>query len=178
MDGELASSAVTEATGQSPTAQGGDTPKSVAVAWVDAVMDRGTLEAAWPLTDPTLRLVLSQYWIWSHRDQPVVGSQEEWDGLARALAASPSEHPLWHRFAADRVRRWREFWQGFSSRTWSVRDEPEPLGVGLEVVTFVETGGPPLPARRFAMRDTPAGWLVAGLDGSALYQPGWPPSRT
>lgn len=156
----------------------GDGPEDVAAAWVDAVMDRGDLAAAWPLTHPTLRLVLAQHWIWSQRGQAVVGDdQRQWDAMAAALAAGPARHPLWERFASDRVRRWREFWPGFSTRTWSVRDEAEPLGVDLEVVTFVETGGPPLPARRFAMRDTPDGWLVAGLDGSALFEPGWPPSR-
>jgi hypothetical protein len=141
-------------------------------------MDRADLAAAWPLTHPTLRLVLSQHWIWSHRDEGIVdGGEEAWDRLAEALAADPSEHPLWTRFASDRIRRWREFWPGFSTRAWTVREDPEPLGVDLEVVTFVETGGPPLPARRFAMRDTPEGWLVAGLDGSALFRPGWPPAR-
>ena len=153
------------------------TPQEVAATWVEAVMDQGDLRKAWPLTDDILRLVLAQDWIWAHRHHPWVGHGSDWDGLAQALAECPSSHPLWERFAADRVRRWREFWRGFSSRTWSVRDEPEPLGVGLEVVTFVETGGPPLPARRFAMRDTPEGWLVAGLDGTALFRPGWPPSR-
>ncbi len=157
--------------------EGITTPEAAATSWVEAVMDRRDLAAAWPLTDPTLRLVLSQYWIWSHRDEPMVGSQDRWEALAQALAASPSTHPLWERFASDRVRRWREFWGGFSSRTWSVRDEPEPIGVGLVVVTFAETGGPRLPVRRFAMRDTPEGWLVAGLDGTALFRPGWPPSR-
>ena len=167
---------MTEPAAQPPGAPGAHTPEDAATAWVDAVMDRGDLAAAWPLTDPTLRLVLTQYWIWSHGDEALVGAQEGWDALARALAACPPAHPLWERFASDRVRRWKEFWGGFSTRTWSVREEPEPMGVGLEVVTFTETGGPPLPVRRFAVRDTPEGWLVAGLDGTALFKPGWPPS--
>ena len=167
---------MTEPAAQPPGVAGAQSPEAAATAWVEAVMDRRDLAAAWRLTDPTLRLVLAQYWIWSHRGEAVVGAQEEWDRLARALAECPSAHPLWERFASDRLRRWREFWSGFSAKTWEVRDEPEPIGVGLEVVTFAETGGPALPVRRFAVRDTPDGWLVAGLDGTALFQPGWPPS--
>ncbi len=169
---------MSDGTGEAPASLGGGGPRQVAAAWVEAVMDRGDLGAAWPLTHPTLRLVLAQHWIWSQRGHSVVGDDEaEWDELAAALVGGPGRHPLWERFAADRIRRWREFWPGFSVRTWAAREEPEPIGVDLEVVTFVETGGPPLPARRFAMRDTPEGWMVASLDGSALFRPGWPPAR-
>ncbi len=166
-----------------PEAAGAEhsTPRAVATAWVDAVMDRGDLGAAWRLTDPTLRLVLAQHWVFTHSHDPAVGGRDGWDGLARGLAAWPSAHPLWDRFATDRVGRWREFWAGFNTRTWSIRDRHEPLGDDLEVVSFVETGGGGRPkrpvARRLAVRRTAEGWLVAGLDGSALSQPGWPPTQ-
>ena len=159
--------------------------RAVAVAWAGAVMDDGDLRRAWPVTDPNLRLVLVQHWIWSNRGKPAVGPKEGWEALADALSACPSTHPLWERFASERVERWQQFWSGFSPRTWRVRDEPEVLDNGLEIVTFVQPRddgsdgrpGPPPVFRRFAMRHSADGWLVAGLDGTALFRPGWPPSQ-
>ena len=155
---------------------------AAARAWVGAVMDRQELLEAWPLTDPPLRLVLVQQWVLSSMGDPEV-TREDRDTLARELAECPPRHPLWDRFASYRVRRWRRFWTSFSLRTFDLSEEVEPLGDDLEVVTFLEkhrlmglaAPGPPPIARRFAMRRTDQGWLVAGLDGSALFRPGWPP---
>lgn len=159
-------------------------PEGTARAWVEAIMDRRDLGAAWALTDPPLRLVLAQHWILSRLHDPAVTAVDR-DELAEALAACPSTHPLWERFASERIRRWRQHWGQFSARTWDVAGDPEPMGDDLRVVTFLErhrlTGwarpGPPPPARRLAVRHRPEGWLVAGLDGSALFRPGWPPTQ-
>ena len=161
-----------------------DSPEAVARAWVEAVMDRGDMAAAWVLTDPDLRLVLAQHWIISRQGDPALAGYEP-DALARDLAASSSPHPLWDRFASDRLRRWRQFWAGFGTQTWDVADETQRLMPGVVVVTFMEKHrllgwakpGPPAATRRFAVRSTPRGWLVAGLDGSALFRPGWPPTQ-
>ena len=147
-------------------------------------MDRRDLRAAWALTDPTLRLVLSQHWVISRAGDPAVAAEDR-DALAEALAASPSSHPLWDRFASERVRRWRQFWAGFGTQGWDVAGQTEPLTEDIEVVTFMEkhrlldwaSPGPPPAARRFAVRRTSDGWLVAGVDGSALFRPGWPPTQ-
>jgi hypothetical protein len=162
----------------------------VAVSWVEAVMDRGDLLSAWKLTDPDLRLVLAQHWIMGQaggegatRDD--IGPPEGWDELAVALAALPPTHRLWRRFALDRVARWREYWTGFSARTWFARTHPEVLRPDLEIVTFVEGGrlggaqapASPVAARRFALRHTPDGPLVAGVDGGNIFKPGWPPTQ-
>ena len=48
------------------------------------------------------------------------------------------------------------------------------LDLDLEVVTFTEPGDGGL-ERRFALRHTESGWLVAGVNGDQLFQPGWPP---
>jgi hypothetical protein len=174
------------------------TPQAAAMAWVEAVVDRGDLARAWPMTDPTLRLVLAQDWVWSHRHElpapdkpdgrrgvtPAHSHQvEDWDAIARGLAACPSEHPLWDRFAADVIALWQQIWKGFSTRTWSTFDEPEVLGLDLEMVTFVETDESSGPlrgnyafARRFAMIHTDSGWLVASVNGDQLFRPGWPPT--
>lgn len=160
----------------------GDRAVEVATAWVRAVMDERDLEKAWPLTDPPFRKVLAQHWILqSHPD--VVGPPEEWEALADGLAACPPGHPLWERFAKERLARWREFWPGFRAATWGVkaRSEPRP---GIVVVAFVEPRGklmslkpgPPLQFRHLAVRGRPEGWLLAGLDGAHLFVPGWPPA--
>ena len=157
----------------------------VALEWVDAVMDESDMRKVWTLTHPTLRLVLVQQWILGYRGDPVVGPQEDWDALAAGLAASPSRHELWHRFADERLERWREFWVGFDTRTWKIAEAPEKLSSDLEVVSFIErkegadekgSGGRGVLARRFAVRRMPGGWKVAGLDGARLFRPGWPPA--
>jgi len=160
-----------------------DGPEAVAVAWVEAAMESGDLRRAWELTDPDLRLVLAQHWIMSHYDAPEVAAEDP-EALAAALAASPSAHRLWDDFASQRLRRWRQHWGNFNTRTWGTADERQVLQPGIEIVTFMERHrlldwakpGSPAVTRRFAMRSTPSGWLVAGLDGSALFRPGWPPT--
>lgn len=159
---------------------------AVAVAWVDAVMDRKELREAWPLMERDLRLVLAQHWILSHAEvgSGFIGPQAGWDMLAQGLAADPSTHPLWDRFAKERLLRWRGFWGTFSARTWKIRST-ENAGADLEVVTFAEPRlpaleakpGPPPVLRRLALRRSGGTWLVAGLDGRNIFRPGWPPGR-
>lgn len=160
--------------------------QEVVLEWVRAVMEARDLRRAWELTDPDLRLVLAQHWIWAHQGEELVGGRDGWDEIAGALAASPSEHPLWDRFARERLRRWRESWSGLSTLTWELHDsEPEVLGDDVVVVALVPRSqkwrdlrpGPPPAFRRFAVRERPDGWRMAGLDGAALYRPGWPPER-
>lgn len=156
----------------------------MAVAWVDAVMDRGDLRSAWRLTDPPLCLVLVQHWIASHEGDPAVDAVANRDDLAAGLASSPPTHPLWGRFASDRLGRWREFWGDFNTREWKVEGPPERLRYDMAIVAFRrandlgdpgEGGGPPL-SRRLALAKTAGRWLVAGLDGTNLFRPGWPPT--
>lgn len=157
--------------------------RGVAVAWVRAVMDDRDLRAAWPLTDADLRLVLVQHWILSRGADDVVGSPDGWETLASRLAACPPTSMAWETFAAERLKRWRLHWVGFNSTTWDLRDEPETPAPDVEVVTFIEPGqklrttpGPPIVYRRLAVRRRDDGWRVAGLDGTTLFRPGWPPT--
>lgn len=168
---------------QNSAVPNGDDDGAVAVAkaWVGAVMDDRDLARAWAITEPDYRKVLAQHWIISkHAD--VVGPPDQWEAIADGLAACPSAHRLWERFAADRLTRWREFWTGFSAVTWGVRSRTDPRP-DVAVVAFVEPRGklmslkpgPPLEFRHIAVRRTPKGWLVAGADGNNLFRPGWPP---
>jgi hypothetical protein len=155
-----------------PTHEPG-TPQAAAVAWVDAVMDRGDLGAAWPGTDPLLRLVLAQDWVWNHRHDPAIGHGREWDAIARELAATSSTSPLWPRFAADLVGTWKRTWHQFDTRSWTVSAVPEVIDLDVEMVTFSERDG--ALSRRFAMRHVDGTWLVASVDGEQIFEPGWPP---
>ena len=161
-------------------------PVPETLAWVNAVMEKGRLDLAWPLTDPTLRLALVQQWILEKgRRFP---AQQSRDRLAEALAAEQPTDPLWGGFARWRVRRWRTSWGDLGSFRWGVWTRPEPVGVDLEVVTLVryeegeplgETieveGGSPRVGLRFIMRSVDREtWRVAGF-GGRLAQPGWPP---
>lgn len=148
-------------------------------------MDRGDLAMAWPLTDPTLRLVLAQDWVWTHRHHPRIGHDRSWDELARGLAAVPPGPELWDALAEELIGRWQKTWKGLSARNWAAWDQPEVVGLDLEMVTLLERDGDaPVRfepgrsafARRFAMRHTDHGWLVAGVNGDQLFVPGWPPS--
>ena len=162
------------------------TATATAVDWVEAVMDRKDLRAAWPLMERDLRLVLAQHWILSHAElgSEFIGPQAGWDMLAQGLAADPSNHPLWDRFAKERLSRWGEYWGKFSARTWKVR-ETEMLRPEAVIVTFAEPRlpaletkpGPPAVFRRLALRRRGDTWLVAGLDGRNVFRPGWPPSK-
>lgn len=177
---------VTSSSEPEATATAAAEPATVAVAWVDAVMDRKDLRAAWPLMERYLRLVLAQHWILSHAEleSDFIGPQAGWDMMAQGLAADPSTHPLWDRFAKERLLRWREYWGTFSSRTWKVR-ETEMFRADAAIVTFTEPRlpaleakpGPPPVFRRLALRRSRDTWLVAGVDGRNVFRPGWPPSK-
>jgi len=147
-------------------------------------MDNGDLATAWTVTDPTLRLVLAQDWVWSRRHTPTIGHDRDWESIAAGLASSPPDHALWDDFAREVVARWQTIWKGFSVRTWDACDEPEVVSLDLEMVTFMESEGRPVRfvpgrsafARRFAMRHTEEGWMLAGVNGDQLFRPGWPPA--
>jgi len=125
-----------------------------------------------------------QDWVWSHRHHPDIGHDADWDGIARGLAACPPDHPLWDRFATELVELWQKIWKGFTTHRWIVWEEPEVLGLDLEMVSFIETEDDVAPsnlsratfARRFALRHTDDGWAVAGINGEQMFVPGWPPS--
>ncbi len=50
---------------------GPDGPVAAAVAWLEIVISSDLMDV-WPRTDPQLRLVLAQAWLWANRDHPDV----------------------------------------------------------------------------------------------------------
>jgi len=157
-----------------------ESPQAAASAWVDTVLRRRDLAAAWPATDPKLRLVLAQDWVWNHRHDPAIGHDSDWDEIATGLAGEANAHPLWDRFAADLLATWEHTWRGFGTDAWRVKDTPEMLDLDLELVTFVEAET--ALARRFVLRHVVEGdqggrWLVANVSGDQLFEPGWPPKQ-
>ena len=156
---------------------GPDSPQGAAQAWVHEVLIRRDLAAAWPATDPQLRLVLAQDWVWNHRHDPAIGhgGDQDWDEIADGLAAAPHAHPMWDRFATDLITTWERTWRGFGTDAWNVLPEPEVLDLDLELVRFeeAETGL----TRRFVLRHADGNWLVASVSGEQLFEPGWPPRQ-
>jgi hypothetical protein len=152
-----------------------ESPQAAATAWVEHVLARRDLAAAWPATDPQLRLVLAQDWVWNHRHDPSIGHNSDWDEIATGLVDGPGAHPLWDRFAADLLATWEQTWRGFASDAWTVRDVPEVLDLDLEIVTFVEKDT--ALARRFVLRHSGGRWLVLSVSGDQLFEPGWPPRQ-
>ena len=59
-------------------------PVKAAQAWIEAVQ-LGRYDAAWAMTDPRLRLVRAQAWIWNNRKDADIAALDR-DELARALA--------------------------------------------------------------------------------------------
>jgi hypothetical protein len=161
----------------------------VATAWVEAVMDQADLDLAWPLTEPVLRLVLAQDWVWTNRHRPDIGHDQDWDTIAHGLASCPPAHPLWDAFAHQVLDRWHRSWPTFSTLTWRALDEPEVVGLDTEMVTFAgregwgtgdEIEGPAgdveRRGHRFTMRCSDGRWMVASVSGGQMFVPGWPPS--
>ena len=54
------------------------------------------------MTDPRLRLVRAQAWVWNNRKDTDILACDR-DDLARALAEERPDHPLWGDFAATEV---------------------------------------------------------------------------
>jgi predicted nucleic acid-binding protein len=150
--------------------------------WLEAIVDRGDLATAWPLTEPDFRLALVQSWLWEGF-APQVPNVE----VAAALLAEPDQpaHPLWDEFAAWRMGRWKAVLPDYvidPSRRGTV-SSPYISGVDLEAVMISDNstgarilGGRTVEVQRFSVRHTVDGVLVSGV-GAALPVPGWPPTE-
>src|SRR5205807_862622 len=102
-------------------------PRSGDDAWASRSSESARMAAAWAMTDPRLRLVRSQAWIWNNRkdaDIAAVGRDE----LARALAQERPDHPLWGDFAATEVHQMTGVYGTFRPENWGASSGPSAVG--------------------------------------------------
>jgi hypothetical protein len=162
--------------------QGGSV--QAAAAWLGLILGERNLDAAWPATDPNMRLAIAQGWLFKRGE-----ATDTRDELARSLAEAPSSAELWPTFSNGVLDAFADNWPFFDYEGyWGVIDMPEPIAVdGLELVCFamiegappgvIEVeAGEPWAVLPLLMRSTGEGWLVAGVSQSGPPMPGWPPT--
>lgn len=156
-------------------------PVAVSRWWIAAVMEEGDWETAWSLSDPLLRLVHVQAWLWPLRAEEGIAT-DDLDDLAGELCVEGPVHPMWDEFAATALATYHSTWGEFDLTRWTVRGSASPVAPDLEVVVFLRTAEAPIVteenlhvARPFLVRFTPAGWLVAHAGGDRPPVAGWPP---
>lgn len=162
---------------------GPEGPVPVAQEWLRLVLDQGDVAAAWPLTDPNLRLALVQNLIWANQDNlgrpwsPDIG-----DEMAAALSQSSPTHPDWPAMQRGLLRILRGVWEGSPPpSTWGAM-RPRVVDPVHELLVFV----PDIPEGQYVqpggtvggypilMSSQDDGWLVAGFQ-EFPPTPGWPP---
>lgn len=161
-------------------------PTGAASAWINAILRRGSLAVAWPLTDPENREVLVTAWLLQNSDHPAVAG-EDLDTLADDLASlTPDRLELWHYFDVAMVQHFRWVLANVDLDVWGWASDPRPMAVDLEGVLLVDAGPldehnrpltpGPHPAIAFVMRYVDGAWLVnavaapdklPGLSGSS-----------
>jgi hypothetical protein len=161
---------------------GPEGPVRAASQWLDLVLS-GRLPDAWQNTDPELRLVLAQAWLWANRERLNVKAYDR-EEAASALAGLTFEHDLWPAYEETQVQEAREKWGESTTRIGALRvarvSSRQTVSWcfsrlrGGEILTL---DGPTLLDNVIPvlMRSMPEGWLVAGFSDQRP-QPGWPPS--
>jgi hypothetical protein len=155
-------------------------PVRAAQSWIEAVQ-LGRYDVAWGMTEPQLRLVRAQAWIWNNRKDADIAAVDR-DTLAAALAEERPEHPLWGDFSATELHQMREVYGGFQPEAWGASRGPSTVGADYALVLFAHLSSEPLfltdqPhvfSLAFLMHASGRGWTLAGFS-DALPEPGWPP---
>jgi hypothetical protein len=155
-------------------------PVKAAQAWIEAVQ-LGRYDAAWAMTEPRLRLVRAQAWIWNNRKDADIAALDR-DELARALAEERPDHALWGDFAATEVHQMRGVYGTFRPENWGASSGPSAAGPDYTLVLFAHLTGdpliltdqPPVFSLAFLMHAAERGWALASFS-DAPPKPGWPP---
>ncbi len=156
-------------------------PVKAAQAWIEAVQ-LGRYDTAWAMTDPNLRLVRAQAWVWNNRTDADIAALNR-DELARALAQERPDHPLWGDFAATELHQITNVYGTYQAENWGASSGPSTVGPDYSLVLFAHLSGdpliltdrPPVFSLAFLMHAAPRGWLLASFS-DVLPKPGWPPT--
>jgi hypothetical protein len=146
------------------------------------LVKRGDMQEVWRRTEPTLRLILAQAWIWANRSHPglVEVNREE---LAASLSDLRQTHHLKEDFFATQLREMQDAFQGYDEERWGAAEKPRRFGMDYELIIFMETAGEVLifqegmspPSLPLLMRRIGPTWMVANFVPSYPV-PGWPPT--
>ncbi len=177
---------IEEPSGQTPEELAAHYGKDGAVAaagsWLATYLDLG-LGAVWVRTDPSLRLVMAQGWLWANRSHPEIVGQDLDELAARIVEAAPADG--WPRVVLSyldaELRGQMAPW--LLDGRYGAASRPRPIATGYELVVLLECGDEPRVfteltqeyAELFVMRQTPHGWLLAGFGDERVPTPGWPP---
>ncbi|OEJ21771.1 hypothetical protein AR457_40760 [Streptomyces agglomeratus] len=160
-----------------------------ALEWIQAV-GRDDAESVWPRMTPDFRLAMAQAWLSRNPaalDDPQASGLDR-DSLARALAASSPELPLFPHLSRVSLREIRNSYGNLRSDQLGMASRPRPVGPDLELMRLlylpdldVDSGGnyslaPGAFARaaNVILRRGGQAWAVAGV-GDHFLRPGWPP---
>lgn len=153
------------------------------IHWLKLVMEDRDYRSAWPLMDENLRRCRAQAWLWNAgQHYPFIAENRV--EYAEDFVQDVPAHQLWDDFAADDLNGIHEAWSEFYARQLGASDRTRPIGLDLELVVMIPTGGTPLQfdeptvveALLFIMRHVENRWLVAAW-ADHLPEPGWPPIR-
>ena len=178
---------------------GPDGPVAAALDWMNAVLTDRDYANAWAHMTDELRLARSQAWLWNNRAF-FKRAAETLDEQATMLAAVPSTHPHWGKFAEIELRLFLTAWPPEDYAHIGVASRPRPLAPGLELVLFLrmeaaealgnattvsdgvvqiaggEDEGTAVEAfAQIVVEHDGTRWRVASHNGPGLPTPGWPP---
>jgi hypothetical protein len=115
-------------------------PVAAAQEWIRLILEEKDLLRAWKLTDPDLRLAMTQAWTWANRSHPLLADYDL-EVLAQDLATETDSHPLWEDFENVQLSEFETAWENVDLDNWGVASRPRPTVPDYELILFVETGG-------------------------------------
>jgi hypothetical protein len=145
--------------------------------WLRLILIEHDVPAAWRLTAPEYRLALVQAIIFLNEQDPLLMGYER-DDLARGLAVTDPDHPLWASFASLLAEEFLVDLGAMDPENLAAATA-RPIAPGLELVLIPHRGGDPIEppemqAHGILLKFQDDGWAVAGLSGRPAV-PGWPP---
>jgi hypothetical protein len=152
-------------------------PVEAAKGWLESILTRVDIRAAWQITDPDYRLALTQAIIYLNDEHPLLVGHDK-DELAAALAGDRPDHPLWDPFANLLTEEFLNDLGEIRSENWMTAIA-RPIAPGYELVLFPrersEANDPPeMHAHGVLVHWRDGRWYVAGLSERRAV-PGWPP---